>query len=105
MLRNLLIIISLGLSSGYAQDVYSYSFSGTVGDVETLELKLKNIEGVNMCKVRLKPESSKGEIIIDIAPYVKKEGEEPYNPDTLIQLKRTIIEEGLQPIELNQIKL
>lgn len=90
----------LWVNSLYSQNYYSYSFSGaTTTDLESSILK---IEGITSCKIKLKEEQAKGEILFELQPY--KKSEDLKNPDPLIQLKRLLSDTGLTPIELTEIK-
>lgn len=83
----------------YSQNYYSYSFSGV--PTTELESSVLKIEGITSCKIKLKEEQAKGEILFELQPYRKSE--DLKNPDPLIQLKRLISDAGLTPIELTEI--
>lgn len=90
-------------SLAFAQQFYSYPFSGKIRNIEQLEADLLQVEGVNSCKIRLKEETGLGEILLDLRPYTKQD--DLKNPDTLIQIKKIVLDSGLIPYDLVEIKL
>jgi hypothetical protein len=87
----------------FAQQFYSYPFSGKIQNIEKLETELLQVEGVNSCKIRWKEEAVSGEILLDLKPYTKQE--DLKNPDTLIQIKKIVLDSGLTPHDLVELKL
>lgn len=106
MLRLFFFLATLWVSNVYSQQYFSYSFSGSYHDYELLETKILTIDDIQSCKIRFKEEQNAGEILFELKTYVVEYDEKGSlkNPSPLIQLKDLLFNEGLEPMELIEIK-
>lgn len=106
MLRLLFLLTTLWVSNVYSQQYFSYSFSGLYEDNGLLDAKILKIDDIQSCKIRYKEEQKAGEILFELKAYDVEYNEkgELKNPSPLIQLKDLLFNEGLEPIELIEIK-
>ena len=104
MLRLLLILSISGLlfSTHVNAQRYTYSFSGSVKDSAEFVTTIKNLEWVQKCRLYLKPEKPGGVILFTLRPYEVTYDEKgnQINPNTLLNIKQQLLQEGLKPEEL-----
>jgi hypothetical protein len=104
MMRSIFTLLLTVLSlSVYGQD-YSYSFKGELDPVkrEQLESSIDTLEGVDWAKIRYKEEAEKGEILFKIeVTKTEKESQTGFSP---IVIKKLIIDNGLEPMDLIELK-
>lgn len=83
---------------------YSYGFQGpaNANQISELEKKCSVLPDVNSCKVRYKDPEEKGELIIELKYTGENRAEtrDGFNP---AEVKRLLLEMGLNPLELRQI--
>lgn len=101
MFKSLFTLLVLYSTSAFSQDYYSYSIEGKIENPSELEASILKIEGVNACKIRIKEEKPVAEILVEILPIEKTDAFQ--NPNTLIQLKKLILDSGLNLVEFNEI--
>jgi len=84
---------------------YSYSFRGFT-DFQRLEIQVKNIEGISRCKIHVKEKKHNdfgGEILFEV-PWEDRKDDTTPGPDILYELKKLVLESGLEPMEFRQIE-
>lgn len=98
---SILFFVVLSLSANAQR--YGYSFEGALDNEqkEALETSVTKLNSVKYCKIRLKEEVSKGQLIFELDPSKVKEesGEE----STIQLIKKLVINQGLSPIQLTEI--
>ena len=84
-----------------AQD-YSYSFQGEISDFEKIESALLALPEVEKVKVRIKEGQKVGEILF----FLGRKESSPENQDGFspVDVKRILIESGLQPNQFTELK-
>lgn len=94
--------VSLSISANAQR--YGYSFEGTLdyNQKETLESSISKLNTVKYCKIRLKEEVSKGQIIFELDHALLKE--ESGSESTIRSIKHLVINQGLSPLQLTEIK-
>ena len=88
---------------GFSQD-YIYSFEGTfdVQLIEQFESKLNAVTGVKECKVKIKEDTDKGQILIYLKQDVLATNlEQQFTPT---DIKKLILEHQLTPIQFIESK-
>jgi len=105
-LRILMVACALLLSPYTIGQLYSYSFSGTVKDSAAFVQTVQDIEWVEKCRLMLKPEKPGGVIIFRLNEYQVTYDEKGQlkNPNPLVNIKKSIQEQGLRPQELTRLK-
>lgn len=105
LLRNLAILVFLLTAHlSFSQQFFSYAYSGHINNETDFQSKVLKISEIKSCKIRQK--ETKGELLIELKNYevtYDKNGE-INNPSPLIKLKKIVLEQGLNPIELNELK-
>ena len=104
MMKTLLAILFCASASLLFSQDYSYSFKGnlTADKESSLVTKISSAEGVEYCKVRYKPDSEKGEIILTIEKKeIRSEDQEVFSPAAI---KAILLEHQLEPIDFHSIK-
>jgi len=99
----LLIVCSLFFLVGYSQD-YIYSFEGTtdLATIEKFETSLNAVTGVELCKVKMKENSTKGQISIYLKPEVSATDlEKQFSP---VFIKTLILEYNFTPLQFIESK-
>lgn len=89
----------------YSQ-TYSYSFEGSIdpSDVSAYEKECTRFDLVEIVKIKYKPDSKKGELIVqleDQSHLPKSESNKQFNP---IVLKKFLLSKGLSPLYFKEIK-
>lgn len=84
---------------------YHYTFSGELSseDKTSLENNITKLKYVKSSKIKYKPDSNKGEILLSIEEHVKtSEGDD--DGFNMIELKKLILSSNLTPLEFNIIE-
>jgi hypothetical protein len=104
------LLLSVGLfsqtkSNSLIRKNYHYTFEGELtSEVKTeLEKNVSQLKYVTASKIKYKPDSKKGEIILSIEETTKSsEGDnEGFNA---VELKKLILSSNLTPLEFNSIE-
>jgi len=99
----LLIAFTAAYFNGFSQE-YIYSFEGTNETqlLENFEVSLNKITGIQQCKVKMKGDSSKGQILI----YLKKDVDptDLSQQFTPIDIKSMILEYNFTPLQFIESK-
>lgn len=101
--RFLSIFFFLALSLSVNAQRYGYSFEGTLDfeQKQSLEEEITKLNSVKYCKIRLKEEVSKGQLIFELDPRLAEE--ESGDDSTIQSIKNLVIRRGLSPIQLTEI--
>lgn len=103
-MRILIAALFVLTTSTIFSQTYSYGFNGAIDSEQRtrLENSCTALPDVKSCKIRYKEADYKGELIIVISPIVKEgeEGRESFSP---IDVKRILLDQGLQPLEFRSI--
>jgi hypothetical protein len=101
--RLITILCYLIAPFSYCQD-YSYSFNGIISPEKesTLISSIGSLEGVDYCKLRYKPDSHRGEIILILdKKEVRSEDDTVFSPASV---KAILLENQLEPLDFRTIK-
>ncbi|HIP35745.1 MAG TPA: hypothetical protein EYG85_02710 [Crocinitomix sp.] len=100
-----LIFVVLLTINAYSK-TYSYSFEGVIelNEITNFEKECAKIKFIKKVKIKYKPDSQKGEIIIiteDFPKGQRQEGKDSFQPT---EVKKFILSKGLTPLNFREIK-
>jgi len=107
MIRILLLFMVCWTTQIFAQvntASYSYSFRGTT-DFDLLDKRVANLEVISRYKIRVKDKEGDpgGEILFEVT-WEEGKGDENPAPDFIVDLKKIVVEAGLEPVDFTIIQ-
>lgn len=98
-------ILSQTTESTGQKKLYRYTFNGELlPELKTeLEGKILKLEFVSEAKIKYKPDSQKGEIILKVSDYIKS-SEGDNRGFSVVELKKLILSYNITPLEFTNVE-